>query len=118
MILEELSSLQELESLRPEWTELWQRCPTATPFQSPAWLISWWRHLGQGGLRVLAVWDENTLAALAPFFLWAHPENGERQMLLLGTGITDYLDGLYLPENRQTAIHEIFSALEANEDHC
>ena len=36
---------------RRHGTELWRRAPAATPFQSPAWLIPWWRHFGSGELR-------------------------------------------------------------------
>ncbi len=34
-----------LSALEPEWRELWERDPAATPFQSPAWLVPWVRYL-------------------------------------------------------------------------
>ncbi len=46
-----LERLGDLDALRREWRLLWQRCPTATPFQSPDWLIPWWRRYGDGRLR-------------------------------------------------------------------
>ena len=52
LAIEEAADLPTLERLRPDWEALWQTVPDATPFQSPAWLIPWWRHVGQGALDV------------------------------------------------------------------
>ena len=41
-----ISTPEELERLREEWLALWRRSPTATPFQSPMWLLPWWRAFG------------------------------------------------------------------------
>jgi hypothetical protein len=37
---EEISTPDELASLESEWWEVWSRSPAATPFQSPAWLVT------------------------------------------------------------------------------
>jgi hypothetical protein len=55
-----------LAALRPEWRALWRRCPAATPFQSPAWLLPWWRHLGGGELLAIAVRDGERLVGDGP----------------------------------------------------
>src|SRR6185437_14148299 len=88
--IRELTTLDELDSLRPQWLELWRRSSTATPFQSPAWIIPWWKHFGSGRLCALAVNDGQRLVGLAPFFV-ANIE-GRRHLVLSGTGNTDYLD--------------------------
>src|SRR5207253_426036 len=54
-LVEEVTRLDVLERLAPEWEALWRALPRPTPFQSPAWLITWWRHLGQGRLWTLAL---------------------------------------------------------------
>ena len=95
--VETLTSLADLESLRAEWWDLWQRCPDATPFQSPAWTIAWWKHLGRGELCALALRRNQRLVALAPWFTY-QADNGVRRLLLLGTGVSDYLDLLVEPE--------------------
>ena len=41
-----ISTPEELERLREEWLALWRRSPSATPFQSPMWLLPWWRAFG------------------------------------------------------------------------
>jgi len=57
-----------LAGLRPEWTDLFRRCRTATPFQAHAWLDSWWRAYGRPGrLRVVLVRRGGTLVAAAAF---------------------------------------------------
>jgi CelD/BcsL family acetyltransferase involved in cellulose biosynthesis len=81
-----------LVRLAPEWWRLWERSPAATPFQSPAWLIAWWRAFKPGELLSLAVHLGDRLAGLAPFYLEC---DGERTRLLpVGTSISDYLDVL------------------------
>src|ERR687888_566153 len=74
--IEEVITTEALEKLHPEWSALWARCPAATPFQSPEWLIPWWRHIGEGQLWTLACRSEGRLVGLAP---------------------TDYLDALFAP---------------------
>lgn len=93
--VEEVTTTQALEDLRPEWSELWTRCPTATPFQSPAWLIPWWRHLGDGNLWTLALRCQGRLIGLVPQFIHTQPGSSVREVLLIGTGMTDYLDALF-----------------------
>ncbi len=84
-----------LQALAPEWWELWRRCPAATPFQSPAWLLPWWEVFRPGRLRSIAIRLEGRLVALAPVYL----EDGAlgRRLLPIGIGITDYLDVLLDP---------------------
>ncbi len=119
--LEQLTTVNELEALRSEWNGLWDRCPSATPFQSPEWLLAWWRHLGQGKLWVLALREDGRLRALAPFFIHEYPGSRKRQVLLLGTGISDYLDLLIEPEFDGVALAAILAHLESERDawdHC
>ena len=50
MRAEVLATDAALRALRPEWEALWRRA-TATPFQSPAWLLPWWGAFGTGRPR-------------------------------------------------------------------
>lgn len=91
-----------LRALEPAWTELWRRDPLATPFQAPEWLGPWWRHFvgqdGTAGLLLLAVRDgAGALAALVPLLVYDDATVRERRVVLLGTGVSDYLDGLFAP---------------------
>jgi CelD/BcsL family acetyltransferase involved in cellulose biosynthesis len=89
-----INSLPELEQREPEWTELWSRC-AVTPFQSPAWLLPWWRHVGEGELLTLTLRLHGRLVGVAPLYIYPHPQTSVRHLFLLGTGTTDYLDALF-----------------------
>lgn len=108
--MDEITSLAQLETLAPEWQQLWERCPRATPFQTPAWLLAWWRHLGHGRLWSLAYRREGRLAALAPLFVYTDAD-GCRRLLFLGTSISDYLDLLADPAGEADACQVIWDYL-------
>ncbi|MFC4034007.1 GNAT family N-acetyltransferase [Streptomyces polygonati] len=79
-------------ALGPVWTRLHHRCPAATPFQTHAWLYSWWRSYGvPGRLRLVLVWRGPELAGAAPLTLAHRPYP---VLLPLGGTITDYTDVL------------------------
>lgn len=85
-----------LEELRGEWVELWERSPELTPFQHPDWLIPWSRYFGGEEFVSAMLWREGALVGLAPFIVITSPDGG-RDLLLVGTGNTDYLDLLVEP---------------------
>lgn len=96
MDVDEITTTSELEALVPEWERLYESLPAATPFQSPAWLLPWWRHVFAGGrLWALALRRGGRLAGFAPFFVYGI---GERIVAALGAGISDYPDVLAEPE--------------------
>jgi CelD/BcsL family acetyltransferase involved in cellulose biosynthesis len=90
-----LSSTAELEALQSEWTRLWMHSPTATPFQAPQWLVPWWQHFGNQQLWTLTFRHEGNLVGVIPLFVYTRPDTGDRELVLLGNGISDYLDGLF-----------------------
>jgi hypothetical protein len=83
----------DFAALADEWDELFARCRTATPFQSHAWLYSWWLSYGTPGrLRIATVrGDGGRLLALAPLVLTYRPF---RVLVPLGGAITDFCDVL------------------------
>jgi CelD/BcsL family acetyltransferase involved in cellulose biosynthesis len=85
---------EAFEALAPHWWALWRNCPSATPFQTPAWLLPWWRHFSPGRLMVIAVWHHSRLVGLAPFYL---EEGKTRRLLPVGIALSDYLDVLLEP---------------------
>jgi hypothetical protein len=91
-----LRGTKDFASLKEEWDELYESCPSATPFQSWAWLYSWWEVYGEGryGLRLITLRDANgLLVGLLPLMV-------RRGLLLLLGGlasaplITPYKDVL------------------------
>jgi CelD/BcsL family acetyltransferase involved in cellulose biosynthesis len=100
---------EALAALAPAWWALWRRCPAATPFISPAWALPWWRTFTPGRLRATAIWDGDTLVALAPIYL----EQGElgARLLPIGIGISDALDVLVDPSRHPLASAALVAAV-------
>ena len=92
-----LRSTAELEAFAPQWSALWSSDPRATPFQAPEWLLPWWRQFGQLELRAVVITEGEQLFGFLPFYIYREPQRGERQLLLLGAGTTDYLDAIFSP---------------------
>jgi CelD/BcsL family acetyltransferase involved in cellulose biosynthesis len=86
-----LRSAEELEAFAPEWRVLLREDPRATPFQSPEWLLPWWREFQQPDLRAAVISIDARPVAFLPFYLLSE----ERALLLLGVGVSDYLDGVF-----------------------
>jgi hypothetical protein len=91
---EVLGSAGEFEALEEEWEDLYHDSAQATPFQSWAWLYSWWESYGEDyELRLVTVRDgRGLLVGVAPLML--KHRLGFSKLLFVGTGPTDYLDVL------------------------
>jgi CelD/BcsL family acetyltransferase involved in cellulose biosynthesis len=114
MQVEIVDSLPRLEALRGEWSRFLATLPAMTPFQSPDWLLAWWRHFGSGDLHVVVCRDCGDLAAIVPCF--RHEWNGRSQLTLLGSGISDYLEPAIAPHRREQVLDELHAHLLADRD--
>ena len=90
-----LRTTAELEALAPEWLSMWERSPSATPFQRPEWLLPWWHHFGQPDLCAVTLRRNGVLTGILPLYVYFDAHRNERQLLLLGAGTSDYLDGIF-----------------------
>jgi CelD/BcsL family acetyltransferase involved in cellulose biosynthesis len=95
--VDEVTTCDALEGLRSDWRQLLDRCPWATPFQSPEWLLPWWGAIGRGDLCVTTLRHGGRLVGLAPLFIYCEPD-GRRRLAMLGAGVSDYEDVLLEPE--------------------
>ncbi|GHI07617.1 glycosyl transferase family 1 [Streptomyces cellostaticus] len=78
--------------LAEEWARLHRACPAATPFQSFAWVHSWWLSYGRPGrLRLVLVRRRGTLVAVAPLMRVSYPLPA---LVPIGGAITDFCDVL------------------------
>lgn len=121
LALEEITTKAALACAAPEWGALWNRCPDATPFQSPEWLLPWWECFGNGELRVLAFRRDGRLVGLVPLYVGAPGKAGPRILRLLGSGNSDYLDALIEPGREQPVMRRFFDHLARHRrewDHC
>jgi CelD/BcsL family acetyltransferase involved in cellulose biosynthesis len=110
-----IRTTRELEQLSPEWRELWRKDAEATPFQSPEWLVPWWHCFG-AELRTIALYRQQRLVGLLPFYIYREPLTGERQVLPVGVGTSDYLDGVFAPECGGEEIACALDFLSARDD--
>lgn len=92
-----IGSFLRLEELEEDWRELWSSLADAIPFQSPDWLLPWWKHYGEGQLFSLAFWEGARLVGLAPLYIFRSPGEPTRKLFLLGTGNSDYMDVIFDP---------------------
>jgi CelD/BcsL family acetyltransferase involved in cellulose biosynthesis len=85
-----------LREFEPEWSRFVSRISPATPFQLSEWLATWWSHFGSGDLRVMVFRNGLEIAGVLPCF--RHEWNGRRQLTLVGSGVSDYLDPVFEPQ--------------------
>src|SRR5918992_4433380 len=80
---------QGFAALEEEWEDLSHDSPRATPFQSWAWLYSWWESYGEDyELRLVTVREgQGLLVGVTPLLLKYRP--GFSKLLFVGTGPTD-----------------------------
>lgn len=99
IVVEEIVTREALGALEPAWRALWERCPEATAFQRPEWLLPWCRHLGPERLAAVALRAGGRLVGLAPLFTWN--DGGARVLSLLGAAVSDHLDALFEPAHAE-----------------
>ncbi|MEV6260494.1 GNAT family N-acetyltransferase [Streptomyces sp. NPDC051784] len=94
--------LPDFADLAVEWDALHRRCRTATPFQSHAWLHSWWLSYGTPGrLRVVLARRGGRLVGAAALMLVHRPMP---LLVPMGGPISDFFDILVDDEDAPAAI--------------
>ena len=90
-----LHDLASAERLLPEWRDLWSRCPHATTFQRPEWLLAWMQSFEPSHPLLIEVRCNDRIVGLAPLLIYQ--SESEKVLALMGGGISDYLDILVDP---------------------
>jgi CelD/BcsL family acetyltransferase involved in cellulose biosynthesis len=88
LAVEEISSLLDLQRLRPGWERLVALCGHASPFQTPQWLLPWSARFAPGQVWALAARRGERLVGLLP--LRIVEAAGVRTASFLGQGVSDY----------------------------
>jgi CelD/BcsL family acetyltransferase involved in cellulose biosynthesis len=79
-------------ALRQEWNPLLRHSASDTIFLTWEWQRTWWEHLGEGQLYLVAVRDGNHLSGIAPLYLTTS-DDGLRTLFIVGCrDVSDYLD--------------------------
>jgi len=92
-MIEVITDIETLEALAPDWQDLCRK-NNVTPFQTPMWLLPWWRYFGSNDLATIASRTGDRLDALAPLYIIRDDDSDESLGVFLGTGTSDYLDVL------------------------
>ena len=93
-----IDTTEKLIAFLPFWRKLWRSDPHASPFQSPEWLLPWWRHFGNQQLCGIAILEREEPVGFLPFYVYHDLQKRQKQLLPVGVGTTDYLDGVFAPE--------------------
>lgn len=113
MTIEEITSAEALEKLRPEWEALWRSCDLATPFLHPGWLIPWWEAFGpaeQEPYVIIMRGEDGKLEGVAPAFSWRR-QDGKRQLSFIGAGISDYCGIVFAEGKGDLFAHEFIGRI-------
>lgn len=105
-----LHSPAEFQAMHAEWKDLFLRCPEATPFQQPSWLLCWVEAFHPRDLIGIEVREGSRLIGLAPLLIY--PREGERVLAFAGGGVSDYLDSVAEPGSEQLVIERVLDAVQ------
>lgn len=102
-----VATAEDLERLKPAWRALWQCARATTVFQSPDWLIPWWRHFAPGRLSCIALRRGKDLVGFVPLYR----EKDSRRLLPLGISLSDYLDVLVAEKSADSILCAMRTAI-------
>jgi CelD/BcsL family acetyltransferase involved in cellulose biosynthesis len=84
------------DTLADEWNDLLRRSATNVLFLTHEWQQTWWKALGDGDLRVLAMRDDGgTLVGVAPMFFSPGGLDGTEVAFVGCKEVSDYLDFVF-----------------------
>jgi CelD/BcsL family acetyltransferase involved in cellulose biosynthesis len=109
--IEEVTRVSGLDAVRDEWTDLWARCPWASVFQHPDWLIPWCAAFDVHEPWALFVRQRGQLVGMAPLLVYRR--GAERVLTLMGGGVSDDQDVLLDPRVAAAALGEVFAYVVA-----
>jgi CelD/BcsL family acetyltransferase involved in cellulose biosynthesis len=100
--IEVLRTVEEVDRIEDDWDTLARTCGGA-PFTLPAVAMAWWRHCGQGRLRVVTVRDaDGALRAIAP--LHDRRLGPGTAIRWLGTGLGSVCEVVAAPGDEAAAV--------------
>lgn len=98
------------DELASEWDVLLSQSQADTIFMTLMWQTIWWRHLGEGALRILAVRDEGALVGLAPLFRISH--DGVGVLSTVGcVDVSDYVDWIVREGQEEPVLAALLNTL-------
>ena len=105
-----LHSPPEFHAISAEWKDLFLRCPDATPFQHPSWLLCWIEAFAPRDLVGIEVREGKHLIGFAPLLIY--PRDGERVLAFAGGGVSDYLNLLAVPGSEMLVLDRVLDSAQ------
>jgi CelD/BcsL family acetyltransferase involved in cellulose biosynthesis len=109
-----LQTEDELDQMEPLWKDLVDKS-NATVFQTFEWVRTWWKYFGgKHELCCIVCMDTDTLVGILPAFLERKTLLGLRvstTMKFVGSGISDYLEPIVLPDYEDAFVQSIVKYL-------
>jgi CelD/BcsL family acetyltransferase involved in cellulose biosynthesis len=100
---------ESLHALAGEWQDLFRRCPGASSFQRPEWVLTWIDVFRPVHPFVIGVWYGSLLVGLAPLLVYQQEQDSV--LAFVGGGVSDYLDMLIDPTHLDEALTAIFDVI-------
>jgi CelD/BcsL family acetyltransferase involved in cellulose biosynthesis len=102
-------------ALREEWNPLLRDSVSDTIFLTWEWQTTWWEHLGEGKLYLVAVRDGGRLFGIAPLYLTTSDE-GFKTLFIVGCrDVSDYLDIISASGQKEKVYSALLDWLESDE---
>ena len=111
LTLEVVREVAHAEAIEAEWTRFANSLPAITPFQLPAWQLTWWKHFG-AGLHIMMFRSLDALVAVVPCYLTE--QNSQPTLRLLGSGLGSYQEPPIASAQRMDVATLLKSHLLAN----
>jgi CelD/BcsL family acetyltransferase involved in cellulose biosynthesis len=106
---------EAFDTLAGEWNALLKRSPADTLFLTNEWQRTWWRELGDGELRVLALREGSELIGIAPLFFEANALGGVEVALVGCKEVSDYLDFIFAREHEAACARAVVEYLSSGD---
>jgi len=103
-----LTNVTEMRGIVSDWSNLHERCPKSTPFQSPEWILAWADAFSPEKMRVVEVRRGDMLVGLVPLLIF--PRGDEDVLAFMAGGVSDYLDVVVDPRFACQACSAILEA--------
>jgi len=102
-------------ALHQEWNPLLRDSPSDTLFLTWEWQSTWWEHLGEGELYLIAVRDGGHLSGIAPLYLTTS-DDGLKTLSVVGCrDVSDYLDLIATSGQEERIYGALLDWLESDE---
>lgn len=102
----------EIRSLTPQWIDIYGRCPGATPFQRPEWVLAWIDAFAPRELFAIEVRDRQRLVGLA--LLLIYPRDDQSVLAFAGGGVSDYLGMLCEAGREADVLQAVIATVQAD----